>query len=70
MLQCLVIHGPQFFFLLAALRTAQSASILVTRGDFEVFRPQGRHIAWIRVKFSMEESTFGRLLHVKFQPGQ
>jgi len=29
------------------------------------FRPMG---ALIRVKFGMDELTFGRLLHVKFQP--
>jgi len=42
------------------LRTAQSTGILVTRGEgghFEVFPPLGRHVAPIRMKYGVEEST-------------
>jgi len=40
----------------AALREAQLACILVTQGaDFEVFAPQGRHVAPMGVKFGTEE---------------
>ena len=36
--------------------------------DFEVFRPAGRHVAPMGVKFCVEEGTIGPLLHAKFHP--
>jgi len=56
-------------FLPAALRAAQTCRYLVySEADFEVFRPQGRHVAPMGVKFGTEEETEGALLYVKFHP--
>jgi len=45
-------------FLPAALRAAQICRYLVySEADFEVFRPQGRHVAPMGVKFGTEEGT-------------
>ena len=53
----------------AALRAAQICRYLVySEADFEVFAPQGRHVAPMGVKFGMEEGTFGPLLLAKFHP--
>jgi len=50
----------------AALRAAQTCRYLVySEADYEVFRPQGRHVAPIGVKFGMED---GPLLPAKFHP--
>jgi len=50
------------YFLPAALRAAQICRYLVySEADFEVFGPQGRHVAPMGVKFGMEEGTFGVL---------
>ena len=56
-------------FLPAALRAAKTCRYLVySEADFEVFRPQWRHVAPMGVKFGMEEGTEGPLLHAKFHP--
>jgi len=52
-------------FLLAALRTAQRAGILV-RPIFRFFAPQRRCVTPIGVKFGTEEGTTGPLLRAKF----
>jgi len=36
---------------------------------FWFFAPQGRHVALIKVKFGMEEQTYGPLLHAKWSGG-
>ena len=41
----------------AALRAAQADGIYLTQADFQVFRPQGRHIALMGVKFGTEEGA-------------
>jgi len=50
-----------FFFFLslpAALRAAQTCRYLIySEADFEVFRPQGRHVAPMGVKFGKKEGT-------------
>jgi len=51
------------------LRAAQSAGYLIySEADFEDFRPQGRHVAPMGVKFGKEEGTEGPLLRAKFHP--
>ena len=53
----LLLH--RYHFLPAALRTAQTCRYLVySEADFEVFAPQGRHVAPMGVKFGMEEGTW------------
>ena len=47
---------------------AQSATcryLIYSETDFEVFRPAGRHVAPIGVKFAVEEGTEG---HLRFPP--
>jgi len=42
---------------------AQTCQYLVySEADFEAFRPQGRHVALMGVKFGTEEGTKGSLL--------
>ena len=42
--------------------------LIYSEADFEVFRPAGRHVAPMGVKFGTEEGTEGSLLHAKFHP--
>jgi len=42
--------------------------LIYSEADFEVFRPQGRHIAPMWVTFGTEKEIFGPLLHAKFHP--
>jgi len=56
-------------FLPAALPSAQRAGIKVTpRPILRFFAPQGRHVAPMAVKFSVEEGTEGSLLHALRSP--
>jgi len=53
------------------LRAAQSAGYLsYSETDFEVLRPQRRHVAPIAVTFGTEEGTFGPVIRAKFHPNR
>jgi len=40
-------------------RSARRRYLIYPESDFEVFRPKGRHVAPLGVKFGMEEGTEG-----------
>ena len=50
------------------MHAAYMPEFRLLRGDFEVFCFTGATRCTDRVKFGMEESNFGRLLHAKFHP--
>ena len=51
----------------AALRAVQACRYLIySEADFEVFAPQGRHVAPMGVKFGVDEGTLCPLLLAKF----
>jgi len=49
-------------------RSASRRYLVYSEADFEVFAPQGRHVAPMGVTFGVEEGTEGRLLRAKFHP--
>jgi len=51
-------------------RSATCRFLIYSEADFEVFAPQGRHVAPIGVKFGAEEGTRGPLLRAKFHPNR
>jgi len=48
-----------FFYLITGsiVQSATRQYLIYSEADFEVFAPQGRHVAPIGVKFGMEEGT-------------
>ena len=50
------------------MRSAKCRYLSYSEVDFEVFRPAGRHVVPMGVKFGVEEGTEDPLLHAKFHP--
>jgi len=46
-------------------RSASRRYLIYSEADFEVFRPAGRHVAPMGVKFGTEEVTFGPLEQIQ-----
>jgi len=57
---------PCFLKFLLAASVKHMGQYFSYLGDFRFFAPQGRHIALMKAKFGVEESTFSRLFHAKF----
>jgi len=67
---CLAFLFPfsLLFFTGSIARSASRRYLIYSEADFEVFRPQGRQVAPMGVKYGVEEGTVGPLLHAKFHP--
>ena len=63
---CAMIGVRTFAFYRQDLPQAALPVFRLLTSDFGVFRPQGRHVAPIKVKFGREEGIVGPLLSAKF----
>jgi len=50
--------------------SAKRRYLSYSEANFKVFRPHGRHVAPMKVKFGMDEGTKCPLLHAKLHPHQ